>query len=98
MDYKNFPRRDFFRKAAVFSAASYSRVLGANDRIQLGVIGCGDRGRHDLSMFLKDPTVSVAALCDIYDAQINLARSRPPRPGASPSTLSCWNLRRSMPF
>jgi predicted dehydrogenase len=79
MEDKNFARRDFFRKAAVFSAASYSRVMGANDRIQLGVIGCGDRGRHDLSMFLKDPTVSVAALCDVYDQQINLAKEQAPQ-------------------
>jgi len=30
--------------AAALSATSYSRVIGANDRISLGLIGCGSRG------------------------------------------------------
>ena len=38
-------RRDFFETVAVGSAllhaASYSRAVGANDRIRFGVIGCG---------------------------------------------------------
>ena len=44
-------RRDFLKTAswgaAAFSvsAASYGRVVGANDRISIGVIGCGGRGR-----------------------------------------------------
>lgn len=83
MIVRNFHRRDFFRKAtqsaAAFSAVSYSRVLGANDAIQLGVIGCGDRGRHDMAMFQKDPAVNVAALCDIYGDQIDRARETAPQ-------------------
>lgn len=82
MTVQNFPRRDFLRKAAqgaaALSAASYSRVLGANDRVQLGVIGCGSRGLLDMSMFQKDPSVNVAALCDVYDEQIAKARSSAP--------------------
>ena len=27
------------------TASSYGRVIGANDRINLGLIGCGGRGR-----------------------------------------------------
>lgn len=69
-------RRDFLRGAAAFSALSYSRVQGANDRIVLGVIGCGDRGRYDMQNFLQKPGVSVAALCDVYGARIDLARQR----------------------
>ena len=30
--------------ALAFSAASYARVKGANDRIAIAQIGCGDRG------------------------------------------------------
>ena len=43
-------RREFLRKASAgtvgvaLSAASYGRVLGANDRIAIGMIGCGSRG------------------------------------------------------
>ena len=67
-------RRDFLRGAAAVSALSYSRVRGANDKIVLGVIGCGDRGRFDMENFQEHPQVSVAALCDVYGERIDLAR------------------------
>jgi predicted dehydrogenase len=60
------------------SAASYSRVLGANDKVVLGVIGPGDRGRSDMSDFLKTGQVRVAALCDIYGAHLDLAKHEAP--------------------
>jgi len=70
------PRRALLRGAAALTAASYSRVLGANDKIQLGVIGCGERGRHDMSQFMMVPAVNVAAVCDIYGEQIDKARQK----------------------
>src|SRR5260370_41841686 len=76
MTESSFPRRDLIRGTAALTAASYSRVIGANDKIQLGVIGCGERGRHDMSQFMTVPTVSVAAVCDIYGEQIDKARSK----------------------
>jgi len=76
MNDSSLPRRDLIRGAAAFTAASYSRVLGANDKIQLGVIGCGERGRHDMSQFMMVPTVNVAAVCDIYGEQIDKARQK----------------------
>ncbi len=60
------------------TALSSSRVLGANDRIGLGVIGSGDRGRNDLGEFLKDPSVNAVALCDIFGDQIELAKRKAP--------------------
>jgi predicted dehydrogenase len=71
-------RRDFVRSAAALSAASYARVLGAGDRIQLGVIGAGDRGRHDMGQFQEAGGVDVAAVCDIYAEQIDKARQKAP--------------------
>lgn len=56
------------------TAASYSRVLGANEKLNLGVIGVGDRGRHDMSLFLNHPEVRVSAVCDIYGAHIDAAK------------------------
>ena len=44
-------RRDMFRTAAVFTAASYQKILGANDRINLGLIGAGERGSFVMSVF-----------------------------------------------
>lgn len=45
-------RRDFLKTTTVggtalaMSAISYGRVIGANDRIRIGQIGCGGRGRY----------------------------------------------------
>jgi hypothetical protein len=36
-------RRDLLKVPAVFTAASYSRILRANDRIRLAGIGVGGR-------------------------------------------------------
>jgi len=44
-------RRDFLKTATIgvtamsFTARSYARIMGANDRIRIGQIGCGGRGR-----------------------------------------------------
>ena len=62
----NVPRRTFLRSAGAMTALSYSRVYGANERVQLGLIGAGDRGRHDTENFVKTGTVDVTAVCDIY--------------------------------
>jgi len=60
------------------TALSYSRVMGANDRVQLGLIGCGERGRSDMGNFVKAGNVDVVALCDIYAAQIDRAKQTAP--------------------
>ena len=70
-------RRHFLRGVSAVTALSYSRVLGANDRVQLGVIGCGDRGRYDMENFQK-ANADVVAVCDIYGAQIDKARQKAP--------------------
>lgn len=73
-----FPRRDLFRGTLAFTAASYSRILGANDRIGLGVIGCGERGRGDMRIFMKRPDVQVVAVCDVYGEMIDRAQQMAP--------------------
>jgi predicted dehydrogenase len=67
------PRRAFLGAAA--TALSYSRVLGANERVNLGLIGCGSRGRGDLGNFIATDTVNVTALCDVYETNIDLAKA-----------------------
>jgi predicted dehydrogenase len=73
-------RRDFLVSAATatagMSARSYSQVLGANDRVGLGVIGLGRRGTIVSAAFLQDDRVSIRAVSDVYDAQTNLFLSR----------------------
>jgi predicted dehydrogenase len=72
------PRRAFLRGVTAATAVSYSRIYGANDRIQLGLIGCGERGRSDMSKFLTAGNVDVVALCDIWAGQIEQARKLAP--------------------
>jgi predicted dehydrogenase len=72
-------RREFITQTttiaagAAFTAASWSKVLGANDRVRLGVIGTGNRGSDVMSVFLKESDVEVTSLCDCYDKHLNNA-------------------------
>lgn len=79
MSNSNLPRRDVLRGAAVLSAASYARILGANDRIQMGLIGAGERGRYVMGNFIKTDSVDVIAVCDIYSEQLDKARQAAPK-------------------
>ena len=63
-------RRDFIAKSAAgvaLTAASWNNVLGANDRVRLGVIGTGNRGGDVMGWFLKESDCEVTALCDVYE-------------------------------
>jgi len=80
MTEKIWNRRTFLKtSAAALAASPWSRVRGANERIRLGVIGPGDRGRHVLGHFLRDSSVEVAALSDIWDEPIEKAKKLAPR-------------------
>lgn len=68
------PRRAFLGVTAA-TALSYSRVMGANERVNLGLIGCGSRGRGDLGNFIATDTVNVTALCDVYETNIELGKT-----------------------
>jgi len=58
-------RRQFVSTMAL-GAAAYSRVLGANERINVGIIGAGGQGRGDWGRFIKQPDVNPVAVCDVY--------------------------------
>lgn len=63
--------RRAFTKAAVAASAvtalSYGRVVGANDRVSVAVIGCGGRGFDVWKRFVKQPDVNAVAVCDVYE-------------------------------
>ena len=46
--------------------AASNRVIGANDRIRIGIIGAGDRGQEDLKAALAQPNVECVAVADVY--------------------------------
>lgn len=67
-------RRQFARMGAIaVSAASYSRILGANDRVGLALIGSGRRGTQVMAAFLEDGHVDLRSICDVYDVHRNKA-------------------------
>ena len=61
-------RRDFLKVSTALTAASYGRILGANDRPRIGVIGTGGRGTYLIGELKKAADVDIPAVCDIYDA------------------------------
>ena len=65
-------------QAAAVTALSYSRILGANDRIGLGVIGTGGRGTYVMTLFQNNADLEVRALCDIYGVRIDQAQQKAP--------------------
>jgi len=72
------PRRRFIAGATAVAAASYQRILGANDRISMGLIGAGERGRYVMDYFLKNPGVQMVAACDVWGDQIDKAKQMAP--------------------
>ncbi len=60
------------------TAASYSRILGANDRIALGFIGVGERGNYLIRKFLENDGVWIGAVCDVFDQRTAEARTKAP--------------------
>jgi predicted dehydrogenase len=72
--------------AAAMSARSYGRILGANDRVGIGVIGLGRRGTIVGGAFLEDKRARIVAVCDIYDTQRDAFLSRLPKDHPPPHT------------
>ncbi|MCC6382068.1 MAG: Gfo/Idh/MocA family oxidoreductase, partial [Dehalococcoidia bacterium] len=66
------------KTAAAASALSYSRIAGANDRIGLGLIGAGGRGRYIMSLCLRSPEVEGRAVCDVFGARADQALAAAP--------------------
>jgi predicted dehydrogenase len=74
-------RRKFIGKTALATLAADSLSSpfirsvragepGANEKIRLGLIGCGGMGQGDLKCFFLNPEVDCAVICDVDDTQI----------------------------
>jgi len=73
-------RRQFIRQVAsttLASAAALSgrRILGANDRVNVGLIGCGGRGRADADLLRQVPDANIVAVCDLYQPHADAAQA-----------------------
>ena len=74
------PRRNFLKQAALGTAAflAYppSRILGANDRIRVGMIGVGNRGLDLLEQVQRVHHVQLVAIADVYKRRHDEARKK----------------------
>ena len=69
-------RREFTAAAAALTAGAYSRILGATDRLRIGVIGAGGMATAHMRALLsmKDSdNVEITAVCDVYDKRRDAA-------------------------
>jgi predicted dehydrogenase len=99
-------RREFLQKSAAVTvgsaalgstAMSYSRIIGANDRISLGHIGVGNRGSEldGIVARLKDKkNAEMTAVCDLWSHNLERAvaanqryYNKPPRAVQHPEEL-----------
>jgi len=75
-------RRDFIKQAALgtasFLAYPAARVLGANERVRLAMIGVGQRGQELLKQTLTLPDAQVVAVADVYARRFDEARKISP--------------------
>ncbi|MBD2753382.1 Gfo/Idh/MocA family protein [Spirosoma validum] len=70
-------RREFIKKSALaglgmsFTAGSYARILGSNDRVRVGIIGFSDRFRQSLAPafgeHMKDHNFAFVGVSDIWN-------------------------------
>ena len=75
MNRRNFIKTSSLSAVGAVAATklSGSRVTGANDRLTCGFIGVGGMGRSNLRDFLKSEVVEVAAVCDVWQPNVERA-------------------------
>jgi predicted dehydrogenase len=79
--------------AAPLTAASQSRIAGANDRIRVALIGCGGMGSEDLTDMLRVKGTECVALCDIDDARLAGAQKNVLDPAGQKPVLTTRDFR-----
>lgn len=91
MKKKSLSRRKFIRNSAGLgftagigsvipsTAKSYSRIIKANERINMGVIGCGGMANAHMNALLamkETDDVAITTVCDIYDKRLEAAKEK----------------------
>jgi GFO/IDH/MocA oxidoreductase family protein len=73
-------RREFVAKSVAagvgaWAASGNARILGAGDRVRLGLIGAGARGLDLVKQALKLPNTELVAVADVYTRRHDEARN-----------------------
>nr|MDA3928289.1 twin-arginine translocation signal domain-containing protein [Prolixibacteraceae bacterium] len=81
-------RRDFLKKSAIatagitagamtMSAKSYGSILGANEQLNVAIVGLGRRlGAYIEPISLQESNVKLLYLCDVMESQMTNAAKR----------------------
>ncbi len=89
-------RRRFMKAAAaaaglpLFTARSYSRIMGANNRLHTALIGCGGMGRAHLNALLSmknEENVDIDLVCDVYQTRAQAFADLVRNEGGSPRVV-----------
>jgi predicted dehydrogenase len=83
---RRLSRRRFFQQsagAALLTAASYNRTLGANASLRLAAVGVGGKGWSDHTGISASPHVAVVALCDVDETEKHMGRAAAKYPSAA---------------
>ena len=77
MDLSKMTRRDFHKSTtlgvtslALSAGPAVRNVIGANDRIGLGLIGSGNQGGFDFGAMIRAGQVNPVAVADVYDLRV----------------------------
>ncbi|MCI0496554.1 Gfo/Idh/MocA family oxidoreductase, partial [candidate division KSB1 bacterium] len=81
---KKYSRRQFIKNTSIASVGlslglsaltskSYSRILGANDRVNFGVIGLHGRGREHIHSISACENAMVTHICDVDQRELERA-------------------------
>ena len=65
-------RRTFMAASAAFSLG---RVLGANDKVNIGIVGIGGRGNDHIKSYATLPDARIVALCDVNQANLETGQA-----------------------
>src|SRR5215475_14375985 len=63
-------RHFFFSTGMALTALEATRVMGANERVPLAIIGLGGRGRAHMNVYSQLPDADIVALCDVDQAAL----------------------------
>ncbi len=97
MRRKRVNRRKFLQSTAAgasvlaLTATSYSRVIGAGDKLRIGFLGVGGRCQQHIDSILKmqqeGKPVAPVAVCDVWDGDEHLGKEK--GRGLYPSAKRC---------
>ena len=92
-------RRDFLKSGSMAAAlvaipgslhalGVQGRVLGANDRVRVAIVGLRGRGENHITGYGALPNVEIAALCDIDDSVMSQRLAQVRKMGFQPKTYT----------